>query len=435
MKKFVFILIILVIPLAQSGEEWHTYESDHFIFYYDEEYLSYEEIETIALTQEDLFYRISDILDIQYTGKITYYLYGNRMDYGGIPGAYAVGSEIHFLCIFCVDFCKEGLHDAHEMTHALSDNIGYQHGLLAEGLAVYIEDYIMKGVNLHGVVKILHTEGRLTSLEDLWEDYWCDILYNYDIAGSFTQFLIEEYGMEKYKQLYSHTLFQDAFPTIYGKSFSEISDEWLYTVEQAEVTENEIDIVRYRDGIREGLSIYFELDFGSPRYGTYPARAEEGICLFRAEYPDDHEGAFSHLDQFNEGMVAWKEAIETFEDALIEEGTEVRLELFRKSNDLYRIAGDEEMITLSGEYVSAFESVVEIRAYLQEGDLTRAEEEFERVTPILQELGEKEELNVIAQDFQILKEQNIQELETIAAVLFLFSCAMIAGIVIRKIRQ
>ncbi len=433
MKKSLLLIILLVIPLVQA-EEWQSYESEHFIFYYQRGHLTLDELAVIAENEEALFSRITTYLQIEYTGKIEYYLYGNRKDFEGIPGAYAIGNEVRFLCIFCVDFCKSGLNDAHEMTHALANQIGFQHGLLAEGLAVHIEDYLINDVNLHGIVKILYTENRLTPLDDLVEDFWCDILYNYDIAGSFATYLIEEYGIEQFKELYSKPPGFFPFLEVYNKSLEELEAEWIAVVKKAEITENEEKVVKYRDGIKEGLAIYFDLGFGTLEHATYPAKAEEGICLFREENQQDFEKAFLHLDQFNQGMKAWEEAIETFEDALIGGDTETRLELFRKSNDLYKIAGDEEMITLSGEYVSALESLVEIRVYLQEGDLTRAEEEFERVTPVLQELGEEEELNVIAQDFQILKEQNIQELETGAAVLFLFVCAVIAGIVIRKIR-
>jgi hypothetical protein len=432
MKKISLLLIILVVPLIQS-EEQQSYESEHFIFYYSEGYLTSEELSLIIKTQEDLFTRITGLLSLEYTGKITYYLYGNRKDFEGIPGAYTAGNQIHLLCIFCVDSCKNGLNDAHELTHALSNRIGFQHGLLAEGLAVYVEDYVINGENLHGIVKILHTEERLTPLKDLIDEFWCDLLYNYDISGSFATFLIEEYGIEKFKELYQKPLLDDAFQEVYSKSLTNLEEEWLSTVEKAEVTQKEEDIIRYRDGIQEGLTLYFDVEFDFPDYATYPARAEEGICLFRREYPVNPEGAFSYLDQFNEGLVAWKEAIETFTEAIELEDIKEKAELFRKAAELYEIAGDEDMLILSGKYKTAYESLVIIYEYMEEGNGELALEELERITPLLGELEEEEEILRVSQYIQILNEKNLEPFEV--SIVLIVAGVFVVMVIIRRLKH
>ena len=424
MKKTpLLLLIILVLPLIQ-GEDWQSYESEHFIFYYDEDYLTADEIATIAQNQEALFTEICNHLGIEFTEKIEYYLYGDRKEWEGIPGAYAMLTEIRFLCIFCVDFCKEGLNDAHEMTHALSTKIGFQHGFLAEGLAVYVEDYCIGGENLHGIIRILHEEGRLTPLEDLIEDYWCDILYNYDIAGSFAVFLIEEYGIEKFKELYAKPPGYFAFLEVYDKSIYVLEAEWIAVVGQAEVTQRERDLVRYRDSIEEGLAIYIDLEFGEVEYGAYPARAEEGICLFREQYKDNPEGAFTHLAQFNEGMVAWKEAIETFEKALEQQGYQEKAESFGKAAFLYEIAGDEDMITLSQKYATTYGSLQKVLEYLEQGDTFLAGQELNKAKLFSEELGIEEEIFIIEQQVQASEEQIIQGFE-VAVILILVGILVI----------
>ncbi|MBU7016895.1 MAG: hypothetical protein HXS44_05255 [Theionarchaea archaeon] len=430
MKKISLLLIILVIPLIQS-EEQQSYESEHFVFYYSEGYLSSEELSLIAQTQEDLFTKITGLLSLEYTGKITYYLYGDRKYFEGIPGAYAAGNQIHLLCVFCEDSCKNGLNDAHELTHAISNKMGFQHGLLAEGLAVYIDDYVINGENLHGIVKILHTEERLTPLKDLIDEFWCDLLYNYDISGSFAVFLIEEYGIEKFKELYQKSLLDDSFQEVYSKSLSDLEEEWLSTVEKAEVTKIEEDIVRYRDGIQEGLTIYFGIEFDFPEYATYPARAEEGICLFRREYPLDPEKAFSYLDQFNKGLMAWKEAIETFSEAMVLENIEMKAELFRKAAELYEIAGDGDMIILSGKYATAYESLVFAYEYMEKGNGELALKKLEEVTPLLGELEEEEEILKINQYIQIMNEENLEPFEM--SIVLIVAGVFTAMIIIRKL--
>lgn len=429
MKKFwIVILVILVLPVVQ-GESWSSYESEHFIFYYHEDELTAEDIKNIAETEEKLFDQLTDLLDVEYMGKIEYYLYGERKDFEGIPGAYCVGNEIRFLCQFCVNFCKEGLNDAHEMTHAIANQIGIQHGFLAEGLAVYVEDYYVEGANLHGVIKILHTENRLTSLETLVDGFWSDFLYNYDIAGSFTVYLVEEYGMDTFKVLYTKECDISSFEEVYGKSLAVLEQEWLAVVEQAEVTQTEKDIVQYRDTIKEGLGIYFDLGFGSIKYGTYPARAEEGICLFRAQIKEDREKAFSHLDQFNEGMVAWKKAMEVYEQAEEQDVFSKKAALFEKARSLYRIAGDKEFMKKSEEYATAYRLLEQAEAHIDKGEGKLADEKVHEAKSLLGGIGSKE-LQTLDQKVNAYKDRVLEgaELGFIAVIIFVMSVKIVLKI-------
>ncbi|MBU7013972.1 MAG: hypothetical protein HXS43_04005 [Theionarchaea archaeon] len=384
-------LLLMTVFSPIQAVDWQEYESDHFIFFYSPDHLTDDEIMAVAETQEALFTQLSGILGTDCQEKIVYYLYGNREDFQGIPGAYCTGSTVVYLCIFCVDICKNGLNDSHELTHSLANTIGFQHGLLAEGLAIYIEEYVIAHQNPHAIAQILYTENRLTPLEDIMKDYWCDILYNYDISGSFTIFLIEEYGMDTYKALYSMPLGYATIEEVYGKSLDELEQEWIQTIQKADVTQKERDIVRYRDSIKEGLAIYLDLGFLPPDYATYPARAEEGICLFREKYKENPEEAFGYLPQFNEGMVAWKEAIETFEKGLEATDLEEKAELFGRAQELYRVAGDARMVERSGNFREAYEALVITEKYVQENKMVQAEEELEKAKELLLTLREPEE--------------------------------------------
>ncbi|MGD2250233.1 MAG: hypothetical protein PVF58_17675 [Candidatus Methanofastidiosia archaeon] len=424
MKKFWLIFcVILVLPLVQ-GEDWDSYESEHFIFYYHADELTIEDIKTIVETEEELFDELTELLSVEYTGKIEYYLYGKRKDFEGIPGAYCVGNEIRFLCEFCVNFCKEGLNDAHEMTHAIANQIGIQHGFLAEGLAVYVEEYYVEGANLHGIIKILHTENRLTPLETLVDGFWSDILYNYDIVGSFTAYLVEEYGMDTFKVLYTKDCCAQSFEEVYGKSLQVLEQEWLQVVEHAEVTQTEKDIVQYRDDIKEGLAIYFDVGFNTVKYGSYPARAEEGICLFRAQIKENRENAFSHLDQFNEGMVAWKKAMEAYQQGLEHDDFEKKALLFEEAWSLYQIAGDEEFMAKSEEYATAYRLLEQAETHIDRGEVGLADEKVGEAKSILG--GGSEEFHELDQRINAYKDRAVEGFESgFIIVVILVMCVKI----------
>jgi hypothetical protein len=423
MRLLCFLLLVSIFLSPLQAEEWETYESEHFIFYYTPNHLNLQEMTLIACNQEDLFTRIIDILDIEFHEKITYYLYSTREYYGSIPGAYAIGTEIRFLCVFCENMCKKGLNDAHEMTHALSTKIGYQHGLLSEGLAVYVEDYRIQGKNLHCIVKILHHQGRLTPLSDILMDFWCDISFNYDIAGSFTTFLIETYGMEQFKELYGYELGWDSFMTVYGKSLEVLEAEWIAAVNEVEVTPRDFDIVRYRDLTRAGLAVYFDLGFLRVQHGTYPAHAEEGICLFRQHYNENHEEAFFYLAQFDQGMRAWKRAIETYEKALEEKNYLTKAELFKEAAQLYGTAGDEVMQVSSEENAVLFETLAAIQNQLLQRDTSSIESRLTEIEPLLREYDMEEESTIIKQQMRDISEQNYQGFEV--GIFLIFLCVII----------
>lgn len=423
MRWLPFLLFMIIFLCPVQAQEWESYESEHFIFYYMSDHLDLHEVTVIACNQEDLFTRITDILDIEFHEKITYYLYGNRERYGSIPGAYAIGTEIRFLCIFCEDMCKNGLYDAHEMTHSLSTKIGYQHGLLSEGLAVYVEDHCIQGVNLHRIVKILHHQGRLTPLSDIIIDFWCDISFNYDIAGSFTTFLIETYGMERFKELYGYELGSNSFMTVYGKSLEMLEAEWIAAVNEVEVSPRDYDIIRYRDLTRDGIEIYFDLGFLHIQHGTYPAHAEEGICLFRERYHENREEAFSYLAQFDGGMHAWKDAVETYEKALEEKKYPIKAALFREAARLYGIAGDEVMQESSQDHAVIFEALGVIQDQLLQKETSSIEARLIEIEPLLTKYEMEEHIIIINQQVRDISEQNHPGFE--AGILLIFLCVYI----------
>lgn len=51
-------------------------------------------------------------------------------------------------------------------------------------------------------------------------------------AGSFTSFLLDEYGKEKYMKIYDQPNLNNVIEEIYGKSVEELEKEWLAFIDQ-----------------------------------------------------------------------------------------------------------------------------------------------------------------------------------------------------------
>jgi hypothetical protein len=129
-------------------------------------------------------------------------------------------------------------------------------------------------------------------------------------------------------------------------------------------------------------------------------------------------------------MVAWKEAIETFKEALDQQSYGKKAELFEKAASLYEIAGDEDMIVLSQKYASAYQSLQKALEYLEEEDTTGAGEELKEAKPFFEELGEEELVFMLEQQIQASEEKNIAGFEV--AVIFIFVLVVIVRAYMRR---
>lgn len=135
----------------------------------------------------------------------------------------------------------------HEVIHVYAPNANR---FLAEGLAVYGHDllggppaYPNFGRNLHEIalrgankdlVMTLERTATPTALEDTHKD-------GEAIAGSFVKFLIEQYGMEKFRTLYELTPLLpkqrnagavERWQSIYGQTFEGLIDAWLVALQR-----------------------------------------------------------------------------------------------------------------------------------------------------------------------------------------------------------
>lgn len=135
---------------------------------------------------------------------------------------------------------------SHEITHVIAPN---QNRFLAEGLAVYVQArfgtnpaYPNFGTRLNTAVQpylgtvSLSTLDLISTPERLEIENVIDGKGAYLIAGSFVQFLIERYGIEKFKALYALTplrIYKKGFggrparwEKVYGKNLPALEREW-----------------------------------------------------------------------------------------------------------------------------------------------------------------------------------------------------------------
>ena len=138
----------------------------------------------------------------------------------------------------------------HELVHVYAPN---QNRFLAEGLAVHLHHTLGGKPAFPNFGKNLHRAARpfadinLTALDAIATPRRLRLSRRipereaYIIAGSFTQFLIDRYGLAKYRRLYELTPLRPRvqgfggeprrYDAIYGKSLDQLADEWRACVE------------------------------------------------------------------------------------------------------------------------------------------------------------------------------------------------------------
>jgi hypothetical protein len=140
----------------------------------------------------------------------------------------------------------------HEMTHIFAPNANR---FLAEGLAVHAHDALGGppafpnfGKPLHAAARPYADKADIAALERLATPTMLELRGafprkdSYLVGGSFVRFLIEQHGMEKFRQLYATTPLVpgkknagDAgrWKDVYGVSLEQLASEWRTRVKQS----------------------------------------------------------------------------------------------------------------------------------------------------------------------------------------------------------
>ncbi|MCC7353344.1 MAG: hypothetical protein IT330_06255 [Anaerolineae bacterium] len=197
---------------APVYEEWLTYDSEHFTFYFLPDTYVADDIETIADDHEQVFNENVKALGVDYDGVITMYLYPSKESLYRATAreagfAITEASEVHAWWISAREHQSLG----HEMTHVIT----YQalgdasEALLGEGIAVCLDH---SGNEHHATAAELLKDDRLVPLSEMLGDAWFDqdAEVAYPESGSFACFLLDESGGDRFKKISTKSHFEAA---------------------------------------------------------------------------------------------------------------------------------------------------------------------------------------------------------------------------------
>ncbi|UCB52339.1 MAG: hypothetical protein JSV10_10220 [Candidatus Zixiibacteriota bacterium] len=243
----------ILFPEIDPGDEnWLTRESAHFYIHCRPNSEAEEDMEEIAAYLDQKFTQICEILDVEYENKISYFIYSSAEDlkknvsqetWGFAVGEYeAIG--YFYPTMRQYDSRLGGL--GHEVVHIIvywTMGVRELH-FLDEGIADAIDKYSLQWSRppvlwAHWRAALVMKRGNLLSISQLSDNkFFRDLRYNrelyhtyylYDQCGSFVRYLIDRYGIEKFKRFFpaaKEDSYQAAFQNVYGLSIHDFEEDW-----------------------------------------------------------------------------------------------------------------------------------------------------------------------------------------------------------------
>ncbi len=228
-------------------------KTSHFYFFYNKDTLAATEINIIEKKEEEAFESVSNFLAIGFNKKIRFNLFSSPIEILRRTGFLSNGIAYPVRrTIYAVYSIKVKALGKHEITHILAYKIGNPPLFLQEGIAVSLDKNWLNKPLFSYFDKTLWTYKKLR-IEQIFKEFNSlflnpnriketskDLLY--PVSGLFVEFLINEFGIEKFKDLYrilsfnaTADDFKENICKVYNTDLNEIELNWLENMSRSNV--------------------------------------------------------------------------------------------------------------------------------------------------------------------------------------------------------
>lgn len=252
MRNWILILIFLIFIQCDNNEqkkEWllnkdslfTSISSEHFNLYTFEGHLSEKTKSHFLNERESAYRKISDFFEIKKDISINIFLFQDKQTKYNLTGheGFGWGFDNNIVEVFNNSI---RIDPYHELAHVIGYTINKPPALIDEGTAVYLSQlygdkafskligYPTKSIN--EILLFLNKNEKELTISTLLS--YNDIGDNlaYCTSASFVEFLIKNYGKEKFLKLYKSLSNTDndknkiIYENIYGVKFNQIEYEW-----------------------------------------------------------------------------------------------------------------------------------------------------------------------------------------------------------------
>ena len=196
--------------MYDDRSNWYSCESEHFVYKYFAGSEAEKDIDLIIKNKESAYENISKFLDVKVNQKINFYFVPDIKTANELKMMVdAAVPHLNFASLIYNEhpLCREKVSFGHEVSHLLAyywDKQIYHLEILEEGLAVYLDQ---SGSNKHlDFLNVINYCLGKVPVDLTFDVEQKSKSVNYARAGSIVKFLIEAYGIKKFKQLYRASL-------------------------------------------------------------------------------------------------------------------------------------------------------------------------------------------------------------------------------------
>jgi hypothetical protein len=218
---------------------WAVSESQHFQFHHMPGTAAERDLPQLAILAEASLARITSVLEMDFDSQMSIYFVPRVFWQGGA----AYGDKVQLISYLDRNYTgiETWSYLTHEGTHALAQDLlqpkedgGGPDAVLVEGLAVWAGDghYRQEPIDLWAAV--VADSDQYIPLADLRAGPFYDFQHeiSYLEGASFVKFLIERYGLDKFKELYGQatgdaTHDEALVERLYGTGYGTLEADWL----------------------------------------------------------------------------------------------------------------------------------------------------------------------------------------------------------------
>ena len=218
---------------------WAVSETEHFRFYYAPGTAAERDRFELGSVAEESLALIQPVLDVDFDGQMSIYLVPRIFWQGGA----AYGGKVQLISYLDRNYTsvETWSYFTHEGTHALAQDIlqpkengGGPDGVLVEGLAVWASGGHYGEEPIDEWAAVVAASDQYLPLAELRNGPFYEFQHetSYLQGGSFVQYLVNRYGLDRLKALYGQAtgnaeFDEDLVQSLYSKGYADLEAEWL----------------------------------------------------------------------------------------------------------------------------------------------------------------------------------------------------------------